>query len=117
MYDRQGREEDLGGGLCELGASPVPACAVQEQAMYIHPLPWWLADFLLHHFGDVVVEDDRVQGPALVCPGDFLSHGRQKPLRIEESRHPEYVGSCSEDPLGELATSLQEFCKPEPQCR
>ena len=47
--------------------------------------------------------------------GDLLPHGSEEALRVEETSHPEHVGSPSEDPSMELGIPLQKFSKPEPK--
>jgi len=46
---------------------------------------------------------------------DFLSHGRQKSLRVEESSHPETGGTSLEQPGRKLSISVQQIGEPETQ--
>ena len=50
-----------------------------------------LDDVLLAESGDGALQDHRVQRPAPVRPRHLLAHGRQKALRIEETRHPKLL--------------------------
>ena len=45
----------------------------------------------------------------------YLSHSGEETLWVEESRHPEDVGSTLETPGPELAVPLQEIRVPETQ--
>ena len=46
---------------------------------------------------------------------DFLSHGSEETLRVEETSDPEHLGSPMVAPTFELAISFKEFCIPEPK--
>ena len=46
-----------------------------------------------------------------------LSHGGQKPLRVEEPSHPEDVRPSFKAPGPELAVALEQVCVPESQRR
>ena len=116
VYDWEGCEEHLGRWFGQLAAPAVPPSPIEIESMDVDPFSWWYMNILLHHFSDVVVQNDRVEGPALVSTCDLLPHGRQEALRVKEPSHPEDVWSSGEDPLGELAVSLQQFCEPESKC-
>ena len=81
--------------------------------MHVHTLSGWGRHFLLDHLGDIVVQDYRVQSPPLVSSGDLLPHGGEEALWVEETSHPEHVGSPGEDPSMELSIPLQQFSEPE----
>ena len=48
---------------------------------------------------------------------DFLSHGSEETLRVEEASHPEHIRATVENPGGELSVSFQELREPKPQGR
>ena len=107
--------EDLGGGLRQPAAPPVPPRPVQVEPVDVDALRRGLGHLLFGHPGDVILQDDGVECPALVRPGNFLPHGRQETLGVKEPGHPEYVGAGIEYPLAELSVPLQELSEPEPQ--
>ena len=111
----EGREEDLGLLLHQTAVFAVPASPVLVQPVHVHAFSGWGRHLLLDHLGDIVVQDHRVQSPPLVSSGDLLPHGSEEALRVEETSHPEHVGSPSEDPSMELGIPLQKFSKPEPK--
>ena len=74
---------------------------------------WWCCYIFLHHFSHFVVDDDAVEGPALVSSGHLLPHGRDEALRVEEAGHPEAVGSTLKHPATELSVSLQQLSVPK----
>lgn len=45
-----------------------------------------------------------------------LSHSSEEALRVEETSHPEHVGTPMLNPASELSVSLQQFRVPEPEC-
>ena len=112
---RQLTEQHLVGRLGQLAPSSVPASPIQEEAVHIDPLRGWVCHIVLQHLSDFIVKDNTVQSPPLVGVGHFLPHGRQESLRVEETCHPEDVGTSSEEPLGELSVPVHQFCEPEAQ--
>jgi hypothetical protein len=46
-------------------------------------------------------------------PCNFLSHGSEEALRIEETSDPEHLRPAMITPPLELAISFQEFCVPK----
>ena len=72
-----------------------------------------VCDVFLHHLCHLVVEVDKIKGPALVSAGHFLSHGRQESLWVEEASHPEYVRPAFKDPREELAVTVKKVREPE----
>ena len=113
---RERGEEHLGRWLHQTTALAVPASTIQVQSIHIHSLWRWVGHIFPHHTGHVIVQQHRVECPALVSASHLLSHGCQEALRIEEASHPEHVRPGLEDPAGELAVPLQQFCEPESQC-
>lgn len=100
-------------GLDQLAVSLVPASTIQVQSIHVDPLGRGACYLLSHHLGHLVVDNDAVQGPPLVGPRHLLSHGRHKPLGVEEPRHPETAGAAFKHPATELGVSLQQLCVPE----
>ena len=115
VNDGQLCEQHLGGGLSEFAAPAVPASPIQVQPMHVDPLCGRVLHLFLHHLCDIIVQDDRVEGPALVGSGHLLAHGREEALRVKEPRHPKHVGPGSEDPVRELIVAFQQLCEPEAQ--
>ena len=68
---------------------------------------------LLHHASDLIVEYDGIEGPSLVRTSDFLTHGCEEALWVEESSHPEAGWSSVEEPRAELVVAVQEVSEPE----
>lgn len=73
----------------------------------------WRTYFFFHQLRHVVVQHDGIESPSFVCSGDFLSHGSQETLRIEESCHPEHVWSTFKQPFGELRMAVQKVGEPK----
>ena len=46
---------------------------------------------------------------------DFLSHGREEALRVEEACHPKHIRTTVENPGEELSVSFKELREPESQ--
>ena len=106
-------KQDFQGRLNQAAVSFVPACTIQVQTVYVDPFLGGTGDVLFHHLGYLIVDNDAVQGPPLVCPRHFLSHGRHETLGVEEASHPETVGTTFEDPAAKLCVPLQQLCVPE----
>ena len=94
VYHGEGCEQDLGLRLHQLAALAVPACSVQVQSVHIYAFKGWGQHFLFHHLCDIIVEDNRIQCPALMCSCHFLPHCSQEALGVKEASHPEYVWAC-----------------------
>ena len=117
MHHGERGGEDLWGGLCQPTPPPVPPGPVQVQPVHVDPFWRGLGHLLPGHPGDIVLKDDGIQCPALVCPRHFLPHGRQEALGVKEASHPEDVGTSGEYPLVELSVPFQQLSEPEPQRR
>ena len=74
-------------------------------------------DVLLHHLRHLVVEDDEVEGPALVLARHLLPHRREEALRVEEAGHPEADGTALEHPRVVLLLALEQVGEPEAERR
>ena len=77
-------QHEFDAGRCGKGTFKV-------EAVDVDALGRRLGDLLAAEARHGTVEDDRVEGPALVRPRHLLAHGRQKTLRIEETRHPKHL--------------------------
>lgn len=108
-------KENFGFGVNKFAVAAVPASSLQVKTVDVHSLCGRLGDVILHPLRHLVAQHHAVQGPALVRPSDLLSHGCQEALRVEETCHPEAVGSPFKDPGLELTVPLKQLCEPEPQ--
>ena len=82
-------KQHLRGGFCQTSVLLVPPGTIEVEAVDIDTFGRRRGDVLLHHPCHFVVDNDTVQGPAFVCSGHLLSHGRDEALRVEEASHPE----------------------------
>jgi len=73
MDDRHKLEEHLGLGLDELCSALVPAGTLQVETVDIDALRGRLRDVVLHGACHLIVQDHRIQGPALVGSGHLLN--------------------------------------------
>ena len=89
-------------------------CAVES---VVYTFSGRVDDLLPHQLGDLVVEHDRVESPALVCTRQLLAHRRQEALRVEEARHPADLRPAVEQPPAQLSVPLQQVRVPEPERR
>ncbi len=67
----------------------------------------------MHH---PYLTNNAVQSPSFVSSGNFLPHGREEALGIEEPGHPEHLWSTVEAPPLELTVPLQQLGVPEAEC-
>ena len=111
------RKEDFWCGFGQPVVLSVPRGSVKKQTVYVDPFVRRSFTLFPVHPSHVVVDDDRVQRPPLVCSSHLLPHGRHEALRVEEPRHPEAAGSPVKDPAPELRVSLKQLRVPEPNGR
>ena len=88
--------------ICKTVVLSIPVGAVEEQSVDVDAFLGSFVDVLEVVLGDIVGEGDGIERPTLVHSGDFLSHGGQETLRVEESSHPERLWSTFEAPRAEL---------------
>lgn len=66
VNDRHWFKQDFWFRLYQLTASPIPSGVLEVEAVDVDALLWGCRDVVFQAFGDVVVEDHRVQSPSLV---------------------------------------------------
>ncbi len=73
----------------------------------------WTGNLILGLFQDVIMQHDRIKGPAFMSASHLLPHGCEEPLRVEKSRHPEDMRAAMEYPSWKLLISLNQLSEPE----
>ena len=91
--------------------------------MNVNTLRWWVNLLALNSalitldgvLGNLRSELDLVERPTLPDSGDFLLHGSQETLSVEETGQPEGWWSLLEHPVEELEVSVQKSSDPSGQ--
>ena len=100
-------KQHFGSGFGQTRVLLVPPGAIEVEAVDIDTFSRSCCHVFLHHSCHVVVDNDTVQCPSLVCSSHLLPHGRDETLWVEETGHPERVRSSLKHPAAELGISLQ----------
>jgi len=107
-------------GIFESLLWSVPSRSLKEETMDIDTLIWWVDSLsfdssiitLDNILQDLRRVDDLIKRPGLSLSGNFLFHGCEETLWVEETSKPEGWWSFLVDPSMELVMSIEKTLNP-----